>query len=153
MIVGCLAAMSPLVPVPPDAATSANCSGSGVGVVSGESRTALTVDGSRSVLFATGLMSAKRVGTGGASSESGFAAGPAGAGIDGAGAAAGAGAGSAVRVAAMSSADSAAAVSGFSESPAGSSSPAVASGASAREVVSMSTPESLIWTVVVSVPR
>ena len=174
MIDGCLAAMSPCVPLPPEAVMSANASGSGVGVSSGESRTALTEAGSiesalpepasRPEVSATGLMSAYRVGTGGALSAAGRAGsdvGPAGA----AGAEVRGAAGSAARVAATSAsgaAESAAPVSaaagaessvGSVGAGAASSSGTVTSGASASEESARSIPESVIWTAVVSVPR
>ena len=170
MIDGCLAAMSPCVPLPPEAVMSANASGSGVGVSSGESRTALTEAGSiesalpepasRPEVSATGLMSAYRVGTGGALSVAGRAGsdvGPARAEVRGA-------AGSAARVAATSasgaaesaapgSAAGATSSAGSAGAGAASSSGTVTSGASASEVSARSIPESVIWTAVVSVPR
>ena len=58
MMDGCLAATSPFAPVPPVAAMSPNASASGVGVSSGEIRTAVTESAPVSVVSATGLMSA-----------------------------------------------------------------------------------------------
>ena len=109
---------------------------------SGESRTALTASASRSELSATGLMSAKRVGTGGDPASAGRDSVEVSPSAGGSGTVVGAG-----EVSAEGSADRVSATSPCVGSVSG------ASGASASEVSSMSTPESLIWTVVVSSPR
>ena len=148
MIEGWRTEMSALVPVPPEAVTSPYASGSGVGVLSGEMRTACTVLASSSVLSATGLMSAKRVGTGGAESVAGRA-----------GAAVGAGAVVCAGVAVVSSAGVLSAAGWAAESSArvaatsSSAGASAASGASASEVSARSMPLRATCTVVVSTPR